>query len=277
MLYNSPSHAACLQESIHWTEGDHTRGTWRDVHPHSCLTTDRTYTMDVFTHISKKGWNYVAGVFNPWGLNKAIVRESNKVQTLDGISHNLKVVKPFNKMEGAKTEFCSIYLDEPLRLLMVFNTHLGTYKFNYMPFSLYVSQDVFQIRMDQITECCRGIIAIHDDIVVYGKTEQEYDGNLKQLVTSTQNGPVFNNKMCDIKKESVHFFGCVFTSDGMASDPWGIQPHRHVTTYGHEGLQSFPRLLNFMQPFLCEWSHHTAPFWEARAKTKYSTGMKPTT
>ena len=83
-----------------------------------------------------------------------------------------------------------------------------------------MSLDVSQIRMDQITECYRGITAKHDDIIVLGKEEQEYDENLKQLmVTATQNGTVFNSKRYDIKKDCVSFFGCIFALDGMVASP----------------------------------------------------------
>ena len=41
-----------------------------------------------------------------------------------------------------------------------------------------MSQDVFQMRMDQILEKCPGVIGIHDDVVIYGKTREEHDSNL---------------------------------------------------------------------------------------------------
>ena len=50
-----------------------------------------------------------------------------------------------------------------------------------MSFGLKMSQDVFQMRMDNITERLKGIISIHDDICVFGKTQQEHDDNLLQL------------------------------------------------------------------------------------------------
>ena len=44
-----------------------------------------------------------------------------------------------------------------------------------MPFGLKMSQDVFQMRMDNITDRLKGIISIHDDICVFGKTQQDHD------------------------------------------------------------------------------------------------------
>ena len=45
-----------------------------------------------------------------------------------------------------------------------------------------MSQDVFQMRMDNITDRLPGIISIHDDICIFRKTQQEHDGNLLQLM-----------------------------------------------------------------------------------------------
>ena len=47
-----------------------------------------------------------------------------------------------------------------------------------MPMGAKCSQDAFQIKMDEILEGLNGIIAIHDDITIFGKTEEEHDRNL---------------------------------------------------------------------------------------------------
>ena len=47
-----------------------------------------------------------------------------------------------------------------------------------MPFSLKMSQDVFQMQMDQATDCLPGIIVIHDDICMFGRTPEVHDEHL---------------------------------------------------------------------------------------------------
>ena len=51
-----------------------------------------------------------------------------------------------------------------------------------MSFGIRMSQDVFQMCMDQITNKLPGIIAIHDNLCVFGKTREEHDTNLLQLM-----------------------------------------------------------------------------------------------
>ena len=56
-----------------------------------------------------------------------------------------------------------------------------------MPFGLTMSQDVFQMQMDQITDSLSGIIVIHDDICMYGKDTAEHDKNFYNSCRQLQN------------------------------------------------------------------------------------------
>ena len=44
-----------------------------------------------------------------------------------------------------------------------------------MPFSLKMSQDIFQMQMDQATDNLPSIIAIHDNIYIFSHTPEEHD------------------------------------------------------------------------------------------------------
>ena len=72
------------------------------------------------------------------------------------------------------------------------------------------------MQMDQLTGRLPGIIAIHDDICVYGKDTTEHNRNLLQLMkTVTQQGVVFNSSMCAIYQSQISFHGVVFRAQGM--------------------------------------------------------------
>ena len=93
-----------------------------------------------------------------------------------------------------------------------------------MPFGLKMLQDVFQIRIDNITERLKGIISIHDDICVFGRTQQEHDENLLQLMKIAQkHGLVFNSNKCQISKQEITFYGANFSVKGMKPDPKKVQ------------------------------------------------------
>ena len=104
-------------------------------------------------------------------LNMAIIRKHYKDPNLDKISHRLSSTTVFSK-RYAKDRFWSIHLDTPSSYLTTFNTQKGCYQYLCMPFGVKISQHVFQMCVDQITNRLPGIIAIHDDICVFEKTRE---------------------------------------------------------------------------------------------------------
>ena len=70
-----------------------------------------------------------------------------------------------------------------------------------MTFGLKTSQDVFQMQMDQIINRLPDIIAMHDDICVFGKTQKQHDKHLLQLMkTAAKQDLVFNSNKCHISQ-----------------------------------------------------------------------------
>ena len=98
-------------------------------------------------------------------LNKAIIRENHKPQTVEEIAHQLAGAMVFTKADALKA-FLQVHLTEESSKLLVINTHKGRYRFKRMPFGAKMSQDVFQMKMDLIMERCLGVISIHNDTVV---------------------------------------------------------------------------------------------------------------
>ena len=86
---------------------------------------------------------------DPKDLNKAIIRENHKAPTLEEIAHVLTGATKFSKVDGNKA-FFGMHLMEEVSLLMMFNTYLRRYRFLSVPFGLKMSQDIFQMRMDDI-------------------------------------------------------------------------------------------------------------------------------
>ena len=112
--------------------------------------------------------------------------------------------------------------------------------------------DVFQMCMDQITNRLPGIIAIHDDICVFGKLREGHGTHLLQLMkTASKTGLVFNSHKCSIRQPQITFCGEIFTAQGMKPDPVKIHALQDLPTHGnHKQLQSFVGLINYLQSFL---------------------------
>ena len=75
-------------------------------------------------------------------LNKAIIHENHKPQTVEEIAHQLAGAVTFTKADALKA-FLQVHLTEASSKLLVINTHKGRYRFKRMPFGAKMSQDVF--------------------------------------------------------------------------------------------------------------------------------------
>ena len=202
-------------------------------------------------------------------LNKSIIWEHYKPPTLEEITHKLIGAKVFSKVDAYKG-FFAYHLNYESSLKTTFNTipTKGRYRCLKMPMGARCSQDAFQMKMDEILEGLQGVIAIHDDITIYGKDEEEHDKNMIAFMDrAAQKGLTLNSKKCHIKQKSVSFFGVTFGEDGMSPDPKKIQgivdmPSPWDTTQ----LQSLLGMVNFMHPFIPHLSANTAPLRQLLAK-----------
>ena len=78
-----------------------------------------------------------------------------------------------------------------------------------------MSQDIFQMQMDDNVAQCPGVLAIHNDVFIYGKDDRDHGANIINLFNVAQKeGLVFNSTKCSIKQDSVTFFGGVFSAKG---------------------------------------------------------------
>ena len=124
-----------------------------------------------------------------------------------------------------------------------------------------MSQDIFQMRMDDIVAQCPSVLAIHDDVFIYGKDNRDHDANIINLFNVAQKeGLIFNSKKCAIKQESVTFFGGVFSAEGYSPDLEKIQGISKMTPpKTKQELQSFLSAVNYLQTFIPHLSSNTEP------------------
>ena len=137
---------------------------------------------------------------DPSNLNKAIIREHHKPMTVEEIAHELAGATVYTKADALKA-FLQIHLTHEASVLMMFNSHRGLLRFLWMPFKAKMSQDMFQLWMDAILKECRGVIGIHNDMVIFGVDQQDHDANLINLLKICQEGLVLNSKKLELRRE----------------------------------------------------------------------------
>ena len=174
-------------------------------------------------------------------LNKAIIRENHTPPTVEEIAHELAGARYFTKGDTYKA-FLHIHLSKKSRELTVSgtNTH-GRLCYKRMPFSMKMSQDVFQIQMDLILEQCPGVIGIHDDVIIYRYTQEDHDANLINFLNVCQmEGLCLSSKKLELRRDRVSFFRVIYSKEGVEPDPKKIQGIEEMTVpETKQQLQSF--------------------------------------
>ena len=204
---------------------------------------------------------------DPKDLNKAIRREHHVTTTLEEILPKLSGAQVFSIVD-VKCGYWNVELDEESTYLTTFNSPFGRYRFLRMPFGLKMSQDVFQAKIDQTFEGCKGVVGIADDIVVSGKTTEDHDrhmhGMMKRCKTT---GLKLNPDKCKIKEEKIKFYGVICSADGVQPDPGKVSALKHMAAPSNlQELQTFLGLATYMGPFIPNLSNLTAPLREIGKK-----------
>ena len=166
------------------------------------------------TYVSKADQS-IRVCLDPQKLNSALKRCAHKIPTVEDINPDLCSAKYCSKLD-AKAGYHSVKLDKESFELSTFRTPFGTYCFLRLPFGLAVSQDIFQIKIDRILEQCEGCRGISDDVIVFGRTEEEHDRRLLHFLNVAKKDELkLNSGKCVIKVTEISFFGRKYTSSGL--------------------------------------------------------------
>ena len=114
-----------------------------------------------------------------------------------------------------------------------------------------VAQDVFQRKLDAIFLDVPGVIGIADDMVIYGRTDQEYDEHLVNfLEVCRKNTLTLNPGKMQFRLPQVSFFGHHWSAQGLSPDSKKIEAVKHMELpKDMETMRSFLRLVNYLNRF----------------------------
>lgn len=115
------------------------------------------------------------------GPNKCIIREPHKMPTLDTILVKLDGSKVFSTIDLSNA-FFHVILDESSRHITNFYSGGEFFRYIRLPFGLSNAPDIFQEALEKILKDCTGVVIYLDDILVFGKTRQEHDENLRRVL-----------------------------------------------------------------------------------------------
>ncbi|KAL2083268.1 hypothetical protein ACEWY4_021041 [Coilia grayii] len=122
------------------------------------------------------------------------------------------------------------------------------------------SKCFFQNVMEQLFagQPCEIVV---DDILVWGRTLQEHDGRLTQVMNRIRAINLkLNPEKCKFRVNSVHYVGHLLTADGVKPDPEKVKAVCEMEKpQDKQALQQFLGMTNYLSKFIPQYSDTTGP------------------
>ena len=169
----------------------------------------------------------------------------------------------FSKLD-ANSGFWQIELTKESSLLTTFITPFGRYCFNRLPFGITSAPEHFQKRMSKILQGLEGIVCLIDDILVYGKTQEEHGKRLATVLHKiAAAGVTLNEDKCEIAKTQVKFLGQLIDKHGIHPDPGKVSAIKQMKAPTNiTELRRFLGMLNQLGKFIPQLAEATKPLRE---------------
>ena len=124
-----------------------------------------------------------------------------------------------------------------------------------------MSQDIFQARIDQLVEGFAGVVAIANDIVIFGATQEEHDENLRRLLTRCHEHRLkLNPDKIQIGQPEVKFYGIICSAEGVRPGPRKVSALQTMSApTSSQELALFLGLATYLGPFIPNLGSLAAP------------------
>ena len=215
-------------------------------------------------HVIKKS---IRLCIDPKDMNEALEREPYYSRTIDELISMFAGAKVFTIVDMDKG-YWQVVLHPESRKLTCMAFDIGRYQFKRLPMGSKVASDIFQRMLDSVYIGLPGVTGIADDMVIFGRNEEEHDRNLILfLETTRKNGLVLNKRKLQFKKEEVSFFGHRWNSTGISPDPKKTESILKMQfPPDKETMHSFLGLVNFLNRYTPKLAELCSPLRKTNSK-----------
>jgi hypothetical protein len=155
--------------------------------------------------------------------NKAILREKHPMPTLDDLISDLNGATVFSKLDLTQA-YHQLELAEESLNMTTFTTHVGLRRYKRLMFGVNAAAEIFQNAVATILQNVPNCRNLSDDVIVWGKTQQEHDTALRTaLQTLEESGAKENKDKCVISVNEITFYGHIFSSKGGQIQPKSLR------------------------------------------------------
>lgn len=184
-------------------------------------------------------------------LNEAVCREKYILPSVEQTIGSLAGAKVFSKLD-ANRGFWQIPLSPESALYTTFITPFGRFHFNRLPFGIASAPEHFQRRMSMIIDGLQGVVCHMDDVLIWGRDQQEHDIRLHTVLNKLQEARVtLNMEKCELGRSEVKFLGHILSTEGVQPDPEKIKGVMSMKEPANTGeVRSFLGMLNQLGKFI---------------------------
>jgi len=190
--------------------------------------------------------------------NQAIMRVRKPIPTVEEVLTELNGSIYFSKID-LNSAYFQIPLHSDSRDITTFATHTGIYRFKRLFFGVTSACEEFQSIITRLLSSIIGCRNIADDIIVFGKTEEEHDKALEATLRKLQeSGLTVNKDKCKLKQPAVEFFGYSVSQKGIT--PLIKDSLHHIQRpEDRSEVRSYVGTVNFISKFIPDFSSILAP------------------
>ncbi|XP_037518504.1 uncharacterized protein K02A2.6-like [Rhipicephalus sanguineus] len=193
-------------------------------------------------------------------LNEVVLRESHILPTVEQVLGLIGDATVFSKLD-ATASFHQVKLTTDSQELTTFITPFGRYCFCRLPFGITSAPEYFQKQMARILEGQEGVANMIDDILVFGRTREEHEVRLNQVLSRlAEAGVTLNKNKCLFGVSEVPFLGVIVSAQGIKPDPAKVAAIKTMEAPKDvAGVRRLLGMINHLARFLPHISEITAP------------------
>ena len=143
-------------------------------------------------------------------------------------------------------------------------------RYKRLNFGISSAAEVFQVTIQQVIKGIDGARNLSDDITVFGRTQQDHDRNLKRVLTRLRDRNItLNKKKCEFNKESLEFYGFVFSKNGISADPTKVEAIKSAENPKNASeMRSFLGMVNYCSRFIPDFATVCKPLRDLTRKNQ---------
>jgi transposase InsO family protein len=198
---------------------------------------------------------------DPKHLNKYLKREEFQIPDFETLSTELSEAVIMSTID-LTSGFWQFGVDTESAKLLTFATPFGRYRYNRLPFGLSCAPEMFHKRIVEVLAHIPGVIVYIDDILVWGRTQEEHDERLEQVLRALRDASLsINDSKCEIGKSRVKFLGHVVEGGKLYPDPEKIKAISNFPSpQDKKSLKRFLGMMSFLRKFVKNYNEMTDLF-----------------